>query len=102
MTSISKIAPKVFSKIELNLVELGAVSTNMAKSLIGGASKGDLINSTRTTLFLDIPIKRKLEIQETLKSIELSKPSELPQAKEKIIDLIEELKEEKRPPRIIV
>jgi len=102
VNAIAKAAPSVLEKIEVNLVELGMLSKTASSTIIKEASKAEVIKMTKTTLFADIPEKRKSEIQAELKTIEQATPAELQHSKEKIIELIEELKEEKPPARIIV
>lgn len=102
LEAIAVAAPKVLSKIELNLMELGALSKQAASTLVNQANQKEIAAITRTTLFANIPDKRKASIQAELKSIESATPAELQHSKEKIIELIEELKQEKAPARIVV
>lgn len=102
LEAIAVAAPKVLSKIELNLMELGALSKQAASTLVNQANQKEIAAITRTTLFANIPEKRKASIQAELKSIESATPAELQHSKEKIIELIEELKQEKAPARIVV
>lgn len=102
LARISTAAPQVLSKIELNLVELGTLSKQATSIIIEKANQKEVAAITRTTLFANIPERRKAVIQAELRNIEKATPAELQHSKEKILELIEELKQEKAPARIIV
>jgi hypothetical protein len=102
LEAIAVTAPRVFSKIELNLMELEALSKQSASTLLNQANQQEIAEITGTTLFANISEKRKATIQAELRRIELATPAELQHSKEKIIELIEELNQEKSPARIVV